>query len=123
MFFSAVINFHHLNKFLVDIESQEITSQLHGKNNNDPKGLSNCDLLRKIGRYLWPEGSGHIEKKVRRKVVGTFICILFAKGIGLAVPIFWKHLIDHLTQSTESSISTKSLNSSYSTTDSLQGLR
>jgi len=104
----------------VDIESQEITSQLQGKNNNDPKGLSNCDLLRKIGRYLWPEGSGHIEKKVRRKVVGTFICILFAKGIGLAVPIFWKHLIDHLTQSTESSISPKSLNSSYSTTDSLQ---
>ena len=115
--------FCHANIYLVDIDSQEVTSKLSGNdpNGNGPKGLSNCDLLRKIGQYLWPKGPGHMEKKVRRKVVGTFICILLAKGVGLAVPIFWKNLIDHLSPPAVSSmLSQSSSNSSDLNPDLLQ---
>ena len=61
------------------------------------KELSTMELLRKIKPYVWPVGSDPIDRKVRYTVAKTGACILGAKGVALATPIFWKDLINHLT--------------------------
>lgn len=69
-------------KIIIDIDEEDLTTR---------------QLFRNIGPFLWPDSSTQGSARIKFSLIKTIILIISAKGLSLAIPIFWKDLIDLLT--------------------------